>query len=81
MAGLTGLFRRGPTYYMRVVLPLDHLLRAKLNRAHHWMEFRFCCYLVPITITPSPLFGVSASDRNLLGVTEVSRIAMPDIEV
>lgn len=29
MAGLTGLFRRGSTYYMRVVLPLDHPLRAK----------------------------------------------------
>ena len=28
MAGLTGLFRRGSTYYMRVVLPLDHPLRA-----------------------------------------------------
>ena len=27
MAGLTGLFRRGSTYYMRVVLPLDHPLR------------------------------------------------------
>ena len=29
MAGLTGLFRRGSTYYMRVVLPLDHPLRAE----------------------------------------------------
>ena len=29
MAGLTGLFRRGTTYYMRVVLPLDHRLRAE----------------------------------------------------
>ena len=29
MAGLTGLFRRGTTYYMRVVLPLDHPLRAE----------------------------------------------------
>lgn len=28
MAGLTGLFRRGATYYMRVVLPVDHPLRA-----------------------------------------------------
>lgn len=28
MAGLTGLFRRGSTYYMRIVLPLDHPLRA-----------------------------------------------------
>jgi len=29
MAGLTGLFRRGSAYYMRVVLPLDHPLRAE----------------------------------------------------
>ena len=29
MAGLTGLFRRGTTYYMRVLLPLDHPLRAE----------------------------------------------------
>ncbi len=29
MAGLTGLFRRGSTYYMRVVLPLDHPLRLE----------------------------------------------------
>ncbi len=29
MAGLTGLFRRGATYYMRVVLPVDHPLRAE----------------------------------------------------
>ena len=29
MAGLTGLFRRGTTYYMRVVLPVDHPLRAE----------------------------------------------------
>jgi integrase len=29
MAGLTGLFRRGSTYYMRVVLPLDHPLRSE----------------------------------------------------
>lgn len=29
MAGLTGLFRRGSTYYMRVVLPLDHPFRAE----------------------------------------------------
>ena len=29
MAGLTGLFRRGSTYHMRVVLPLDHPLRAE----------------------------------------------------
>ena len=29
MAGLTGLFRRGSTYYMRVVLPLDHPLLAE----------------------------------------------------
>ena len=29
MAGLTGLFRRGTTYYMRIVLPLDHPLRAE----------------------------------------------------
>ena len=29
MAGLTGLFRRETTYYMRVVLPLDHPLRAE----------------------------------------------------
>lgn len=29
MAGLTGLFRRGTTYYMRVVLPLYHHLREE----------------------------------------------------
>lgn len=29
MAGLTGLFRRGTTYYMRVVLPVDHPLRTE----------------------------------------------------
>ena len=29
MAGLTGLFRRGTTYYMRIVLPLDHHLREE----------------------------------------------------
>ena len=29
MAGLTGLFLRGSTYYMRVVLPLDHPLRLE----------------------------------------------------
>lgn len=29
MAGLTGLFLRGSTYYMRVVLPLDHPHRAE----------------------------------------------------
>ncbi|MCF8170602.1 MAG: phage integrase SAM-like domain-containing protein, partial [Methylotenera sp.] len=29
MAGLTGLFRRGSTYYMRVVLPLDHPMRIE----------------------------------------------------
>jgi len=29
MTGLTGLFRRGSTYYMRVVLPLDHPHRAE----------------------------------------------------
>ena len=29
MAGLTGLFRRGSTYYMRVVLPLNHPLRTE----------------------------------------------------
>ncbi len=29
MAGLTGLFRRVSTYYMRVVLPLDHPLRTE----------------------------------------------------
>ncbi len=29
MAGLTGLFRRGTTYHVRVVLPVDHPLRAE----------------------------------------------------
>ena len=28
MTGLTGLFRRGSTYYMRVVLPVNHPLRS-----------------------------------------------------
>jgi len=44
MAGLTGLFQRGSSYYLQVVLPLHHPLQAKYKNGKFVASLGHCSY-------------------------------------
>ena len=42
MAKLTGLFQRGSSYYLQVVLPQDHPLRTKYKNGKYVVSLAGC---------------------------------------
>ena len=44
MAGLTGLFHRGSSYYIQVVLPADHPLASKYKNGKYVSSLGHCSY-------------------------------------
>ena len=71
MAGLTGLFRRGSTYYMRVVLPLDHPLRAERPTGRIVISLGSSNYREAIC------FGTAKRAEILTGAMQTSAINTP----
>ena len=71
MAGLTGLFRRGSTYYMRVVLPLDHPLRADRSSGRIVISLGSSNYREAIC------FGTAKRAEILMGAMQTSATNTP----
>lgn len=67
MASLTGPFRRGASYYLKVVLPLDHPARAQYRSGRQVVSLGACTFREAIragTVRRAEIFvGVAASPR------------------
>lgn len=51
MAGLTGLFKRGGSFYLRIVLPKHHPLLGKYANGHYVQTLVVCSHSEAVLLT------------------------------